>query len=69
MKKKIVFHINHLAYSFEVDEELEKEMTMFLQKDVNLNVQQLLAAYVSKSTECLRLKTEINKISAKLPKI
>ncbi|QOG11439.1 hypothetical protein [Arcobacter sp. FWKO B] len=69
MKKKIVFHINHLAYSFEVDDSLEKEMTKFLPKDINLSVQELLAAYVRKSQECLSIKTEVEKISSKLPKL
>lgn len=69
MKKKIVFHIEHLAYSFEVDELLEKEMTMYIPKDHNLTVQELLAAYVRKSQECLSIKTEVSKISSKLPKI
>jgi hypothetical protein len=69
VKKKIVFHINHLAYSLEIDESLEKEMTMYLKKDENLNIQELLAAYVRKSQECLNLKNDIYKISSKIPKL
>ncbi|MGI6723296.1 MAG: hypothetical protein GX118_05355 [Arcobacter butzleri] len=69
MKKKIVFYINHLAYSLEVDELLEAEMTSYLKKDVNLTIQELLAAYAQKSQECVVLKEGIKLISEKLPKI
>jgi hypothetical protein len=69
VKKKIVFYIDNLAYHFEVDDSLEKEMTMFLQKGVNIDVKDLLTAYVRKSQECLALKTEVSNISSKLPKV
>jgi hypothetical protein len=69
VKKKIVFYINHLAYSLEVDELLEAEMTSYLKKDVNLTIQELLAAYAQKSQECVVLKEGIKLISEKLPKI
>jgi hypothetical protein len=58
-----------LAYSLEVDELLEAEMTSYLKKDVNLTIQELLAAYAQKSQECVVLKEGIKLISEKLPKI
>ncbi|MCK9162162.1 MAG: hypothetical protein RBQ81_07730 [Arcobacteraceae bacterium] len=58
-----------MAYSLEVDELLEAEMTSYLKKDVNLTIQELLAAYAQKSQECVVLKEGIKLISEKLPKI
>lgn len=65
--KKLTFHIDNMAYSFNVDTELEKEISKFLPSDKNLTTKELLYAYICKSQEHYNFKNEILKISEKLP--
>lgn len=67
MNKKVTFHIDNMAYSLNVDSELEKEMSKFLPTDKSLTTKELLYAYVCKCQEHHNFKNEIIKISEKLP--
>ncbi|NQY92646.1 MAG: hypothetical protein HRT43_00650 [Campylobacteraceae bacterium] len=67
MKKKLTFHINNMAYSINVDAELEGELKNFLPQNQNVTTQELLLAYIKKTQEFARFKKEIEDISNKLP--
>ena len=67
MKKKLTFHINNMAYSINVDAELEEELKNFLPQNQNVTTQELLLAYIKKTQEFAKFKKEIENISAKLP--
>lgn len=69
MDKKITFHIDNMAYSINIDESLEKELTKFLPSDKSLTTKELLYAYLCKTQEHYSFKNEIEKISDRLPKI
>ena len=66
MKKKHTFHINNMAYSINIDENLEYEISHFLPKNKNITTQELLLAYIKKSQEILNLKQDLEKISNKI---
>ncbi|RDX35040.1 hypothetical protein DZA35_00855, partial [Arcobacter sp. HD9-500m-PIT-SAG03] len=63
------FHINNMAYSINVDSELENELKNFLPQNQNVTTQELLLAYIKKTQEFARFKQEIEDISNKLPSI
>ncbi|MEA1915073.1 MAG: hypothetical protein U9N30_07135 [Campylobacterota bacterium] len=67
MNNEIIFDINNLSYSFEVDSELRKELIKFLPTGQNLSTEDLLLAYVRKSNEFIAFKKQIEQISDKLP--
>ena len=69
MNKKITFHIDNMAYSINIDESLEKELTKFLPCDKSLTTKELLYAYLCKTQEHHSFKNEVEKLSSKLPKI
>ena len=69
MDKKITFHIDNMAYSINIDDSLEKELTKFLPSDKSLTTKELLYAYLCKTQEHYSFKNEIEKISDRLPKI
>ena len=69
MKKKLTFHINNLAYSINVDADLEDELKSFLPQDVSVTTQELLLAYIKKTQEFSRFKKEVEDISDKLPQV
>ncbi len=69
MKKKLTFHINNLAYSINVDADLEDELKSFLPQDVSVTTQELLLAYIKKTQEFSRFKKEVEDISNNLPQV
>jgi len=69
VNKKITFHIDNMAYSFNVDAQLEKELTKFLPVDKSLTTKELLYAYLCKTQEHYAFKNEVEKLSDKLPNI
>ncbi|OUR69687.1 hypothetical protein A9Q76_09110 [Arcobacter sp. 31_11_sub10_T18] len=69
VKKKLTFHINNMAYSINVDSELEDDLKNFLPQNQNVTTQELLLAYIKKTQEFARFKKEIEDISNKLPSI
>ncbi len=56
-----------MAYSINVDSELEVELKNFLPQDKSVTTQELLLAYIKKTQEFSRFKKEIEDISNKLP--
>lgn len=66
MSKQLTFHINNMAYTINIDESIEKELTKYLDVDKNNDTTELLAAYVRISQEYAKFKYEIEQISDKL---
>ncbi len=58
-----------MAYSINVDHELEDELKNFLPQNQNVTTQELLLAYIKKTQEFARFKKEIKEISNKLPSV
>jgi len=58
-----------MAYSINVDSELEEELKNFLPQNQNVTTQELLLAYIKKTQEFAKFKKEIEEISNKLPTI
>ncbi len=56
-----------MAYTINVDHELEKDLMTFLPMDKNVTTQELLLAYIRKTQEFAKFKTDIEEISNKLP--
>ena len=66
MSKEIIFHINNLAYTIDVDENMERELTKFLDLNKNNDTKDLLAAYIRITQEYATLKDDVNQITSKL---
>jgi len=66
VNKEITFYIDNLAYTFNVDETMEKQLTKYLDPKKNNKTQDLLAAYVQISQEHIKFRDDVEQISAKL---
>ncbi|MGA1932374.1 hypothetical protein ACH5BF_06580 [Arcobacter sp. YIC-464] len=66
MNKEITFYINHMAYTINVDEQMEAQLTKYLELDKENNTKDLLAAYIRITQEYSTFKKEVEKISDKL---
>jgi len=66
VNKDITFYINNMAYTITVDDEMEKQLTKFLDKDNNNQTKDLLAAYIRITQEYITFKGEVEQISDKL---
>ena len=55
-----------MAYTINVDPQMEKELTKFLDLDKNNDTKDLLAAYIRITQEYSTFKDDINKLSNKL---
>nr|WP_306457840.1 hypothetical protein [Aliarcobacter cibarius] len=66
VNKDVTFHINNLAYTITVDEELEKELCKYLSLSKNNDTKELLIAYLNLSQEFRMFKKNIEKITEKL---
>lgn len=66
MNKDITFYINHMAYTINVDEEMEEQLTKYLELDKENNTKDLLAAYIRITQEYSTFKKEVEQISEKL---
>lgn len=67
--KQITFHINNLAYTINIGNNLEKDLLKYLPSDRNLSTKELLVAYIRMTQEFNTFKDEIESISSRLPKI
>ncbi len=65
----MTFYINNMAYTINVDEELEPDISKFLSLEQHINTQDLLLAYIRRTQEFHNFKKEIEEISNKLPKV
>jgi hypothetical protein len=66
MNKDVTFHINNLAYTINIDDDLEKELCKYLDLSKNNDTKELLIAYLSLSHEFKSFKQGIEKITEKL---
>ncbi|QKF73049.1 hypothetical protein AFAEC_0874 [Aliarcobacter faecis] len=66
MNKDITFHINNLAYTINVDEELEKELCKYLDLSKNNDTKELLIAYLNLSQEFRVFRKNVEEITEKL---
>lgn len=66
MNKEVTFHINNMAYTINVDENIYKELTKYLDLDKNNDTRDLLAAYIRLSQEYNVFKRDIENITDKL---
>ncbi len=66
MNKEITFYINHMAYTINVDEEMEQQLTKYLELEKENNTKDLLAAYIRITQEYSTFKKEVEQISEKL---
>lgn len=66
MNKDITFHINNMAYTINVNPDMEKELTKFLDLEKNNDTKDLLAAYIRITQEYSTFKNDVNELSTKL---
>lgn len=66
MNKEVTFHINNMAYTINVDENIYKELTKYLNLEKNNDTRDLLAAYIRLSQEYNTFKQDIEDITNKL---
>tara|TARA_B100001063_G_scaffold161668_1_gene150899 strand:+ start:528 stop:737 length:210 start_codon:yes stop_codon:yes gene_type:complete len=66
VNKEITFYINHMAYTINVDEEMEEQLTKYLELDKENNTKDLLAAYIRITQEYSTFKKEVEQITEKL---
>ena len=66
MNKDITFHINNMAYTINVNPDMEKELTKYLDLEKNNDTKDLLAAYIRITQEYSTFKDDVNQISSKL---
>lgn len=68
MNKEVTFHINNMAYTITVDENIYKELTKYLDLEKNNDTRDLLAAYIRLSQEYNVFKRDVEEITNKLSK-
>lgn len=66
MNKEVTFHINNMAYTINVDENIYKELSKYLNLEKNNDTRDLLAAYIRLSQEFNVFKKDIEDITTKL---
>ena len=64
--KEVTFHINNMAYTINVDENIYKELSKYLNLEKNNDTRDLLAAYIRLSQEYNVFKKDIEDITNKL---
>jgi len=69
VENKLTFHINNMAYTINVNDTLEKEMTKYLPVDRNVDTKELLAAYIRITQEFTQFKADLEILSDKIPKL
>ena len=67
--KQLTFHINNLAYTINVGENIEKDLVKYLPSGRNLTTKELLAAYIRMTQEFNTFKDDIESISSRLPNV
>jgi len=66
VNKDIIFHINNMAYTINVNEDMERELTKFLDKVKSNDTKDLLAAYIQITQEYSTFKNDVERVSNKL---
>jgi len=68
LKKKMTFYINNMAYTINVEEELEPEISKFLSLEQHINTQDLLLATYDERKSFTTLKKILKKSPTNYPK-
>lgn len=66
MNKEVTFHINNMAYTVNVDDNIFKELTKYLDISKNNDIKDLLVAYLRLSQEYHVFKKDVEDITNKL---
>lgn len=66
MNKEVTFHINNMAYTVTVDENIYKELSKYLDVNKNNDTKELLIAYLHLSQEYHLFKKDVEDITNKL---
>lgn len=66
MSNQVTFHINNMAYTVNLSDDVLKELTKYLDLDKNNDTKQLLAAYIRLSQEYSNFKNDVEQITDKL---
>jgi len=69
MQKELVFHIDNLAYSFNVEQELENNLIKYVNTDSNISTRELLLAYIRLANDHTLLQKDLDEISKLLPSL
>lgn len=62
----MTFHINNMAYTINVNEEIQKELLKYLDVNKNNDTRDLLAAFIRLSQEYNTFKKDVEDITNKL---
>lgn len=65
-KKEITFHINNMAYTLNIDEEVKGVLTKYLDLNNNNDTKDLLKAYLELTYEYRQFQKEVEDITNKL---
>lgn len=66
MTKQVTFHINNMAYTVNLDEEIYQSLSKYLDLNKNNDTRDLLAAYIRLSQEYKSFKKDVENITEKL---
>jgi len=66
VNKEVTFHINNMAYTVTVDENIYKELSKYLDVNKNNDTKELLIAYLHLSQEYHLFKKDVEDITNKL---
>lgn len=65
-KKEVTFHINNMAYTLNIDEELKSVLTKYLDLNNNNDTKDLLKAYLELTYEYRQFQKEVEDVTNKL---
>ena len=73
-ENSITFHIRNEAYAINLGNDidapiLKEELLKFMPEDQNVDIKDLLTAYIRKSQEFIQYKKQLQEISLKLPNV
>ncbi len=66
MSKQATFHINNMAYTVNLDEDVLEHLSKYLDLDKNNDTKDLLGAYIKLSHEFKTFKKDIEQVTDKL---
>ena len=66
MNKEVTFHINNMAYTLNIDEEVKSVLTKYLDLNNNNDTKDLLKAYLELTYEYRQFQKEVEDITNKL---
>ena len=66
MNKEVTFHINNMAYTVNVDDNIFQELNKYLDLEKNNDTKDLLVAYLRLSQEYNVFKKDVEDITNKL---